>query len=198
MNQSEKEMLRKDLKRKRLDLDVSTVGQNSMLIQKNLVGFLGENKTVYKKIMIYISILKEPILEELYELWLKDGINLYAPVVESETEMSVSPYKGKKNIRPGRLNTLEPIEKALPAVTEFDLILVPGIAFDNSGNRMGLGRGFYDRFLPKTRGLRLGICFDFQLLESIPHDSKDIGVEAIVTESRFLSCSKQNGKPRIE
>ena len=189
MNQSEKEILRKDLKRKRFDLGDSTVRQNSILIQKNLLGFLGEKKTVYKKIMIYISILNEPVLEDLYELWLKDGLNLYAPVVESETEMSVSPYKGKKNIRPGRLNTLEPIEKALPAVTEFDLILVPGIAFDNSGNRMGLGRGFYDRFLANARGFKLGICHDFQLLESIPHTTSDIAVDGIVTESRFLSCS---------
>ena len=189
MNQTQKEILRKDLKRKRLDLEDSTIRQNSLLIQKNLVDFLVEKMGTFKKIMIYISILNEPILEDLYELWLKDGLELYAPVVESETEMSVYPYKGKKNIQPGRLNTLEPIEKGLPADIEFDLILVPGIAFDSSGNRMGLGTGFYDRFLLKDKGFKLGICFDFQLLQSIPFDSNDIAVQGIVTENRRLSFS---------
>ncbi|MCF0205812.1 MAG: 5-formyltetrahydrofolate cyclo-ligase, partial [Bacteroidales bacterium] len=65
---------------------------------------------------------------------------------------------------------------------DFDLIIVPGVAFDRNGNRLGRGRGYYDRFLckyPKVE--KIGICFDFQLLEEIPTEPTDIRMDKVVS-----------------
>jgi len=68
----------------------------------------------------------------------------------------------------------------------FDLILVPGMAFDASGNRLGRGRGFYDRLLEKASGIKCGVCHDFQLLEKIPAGPRDAKLDYILTPTRCV------------
>ncbi len=70
------------------------------------------------------------------------------------------------------------------SLDQFDLVLVPGMAFDVQGNRLGRGRGFYDRLLEKTSGVKCGVCLDIQLLEKIPVEAHDARVNFIVTPSR--------------
>lgn len=65
-----------------------------------------------------------------------------------------------------------------------DLIVVPGIAFDKRGYRIGFGKGYYDRFLSDYTGIKVGFAYDFQVLESIPHESWDIAMNYIVTEKK--------------
>jgi 5-formyltetrahydrofolate cyclo-ligase len=67
---------------------------------------------------------------------------------------------------------------------KFDLVLVPGVAFDLRGNRLGRGRGFYDRLLAKTSGVKCGVGYDFQLQEKIPAEPHDAPVDFIFTPSR--------------
>jgi 5-formyltetrahydrofolate cyclo-ligase len=69
---------------------------------------------------------------------------------------------------------------------QFDLVLVPGVAFDMSGNRLGRGRGFYDRILSAASGIRCGVAYDFQLLESIPAEAHDAQVNFIFTPMRCV------------
>ena len=68
----------------------------------------------------------------------------------------------------------------------FDLVLVPGMAFDARGNRLGRGRGFYDRILAKASGIKCGVAYDFQLLEKIPVEAHDSPVNFIFTPSRCV------------
>ena len=69
---------------------------------------------------------------------------------------------------------------------KFDLILVPGVAFDWNGNRLGRGRGFYDRLLAKTSGLKCGVGHDFQLIGKVPAEPHDAKVNFIVTPARCV------------
>ena len=71
-------------------------------------------------------------------------------------------------------------------LAKFDLILVPALAFDLRGNRLGRGRGFYDRLLKKATGIKCGVGYDFQLLETIPTEPHDVAVNFIVTPSWCL------------
>ena len=71
-------------------------------------------------------------------------------------------------------------------LAKLDLALVPGVAFDLEGNRMGRGRGFYDRLLEKVDGVKCGIAYDFQLQEKIPAEPHDRKVNFIVTPSRCV------------
>lgn len=75
-----------------------------------------------------------------------------------------------------------------PCADPAGLVLVPGLAFDTGGYRLGRGRGFYDRFLGRSRGalFALGLCFEEQLVEAVPHDERDIPMDAILTDARAI------------
>jgi 5-formyltetrahydrofolate cyclo-ligase len=73
---------------------------------------------------------------------------------------------------------------------KFDLILVPGAAFDLRGNRLGRGRGFYDRLLENAGGMKCGVCYDGQLLEKIPAEPHDAKVDFILTPTRGVKAAK--------
>lgn len=72
------------------------------------------------------------------------------------------------------------------ALEKFDLILVPGVAFDVRGNRLGRGLGFYDRLLQRISGVKCGVCHDFQLQENIPTEPHDAKVTFVFTPSRCV------------
>ncbi len=76
-------------------------------------------------------------------------------------------------------------------IEEIDIVLVPGIAFDESGGRIGFGGGFYDEFLAKlpSETKRWALAFEFQIVEKIPLTDKDVPVESIITEKRVIDCS---------
>jgi 5-formyltetrahydrofolate cyclo-ligase len=72
------------------------------------------------------------------------------------------------------------------ALDKFDLVLVPGLSFDASGNRLGRGKGFYDRILSKASGVKCGVAYDFQLVENIPVELHDAKIDFIVTPKRCI------------
>jgi len=92
----------------------------------------------------------------------------------------------------GSFGILEPCSTGVDhQADEADLIVVPGVAFDLSGHRIGYGKGFYDRFLqhPGRTAALVGLCHDFQLIDGdIPADQHDIRMEIIVTEQRTITC----------
>jgi 5-formyltetrahydrofolate cyclo-ligase len=91
---------------------------------------------------------------------------------------------GKFGVREPGSNCLEiPLDR-------FDLVLVPGLAFDLSGNRLGRGKGFYDRLLAAASGVKSGVGYDFQVLEKIPVEPHDAGVDFIMTPERCLKTRK--------
>jgi 5-formyltetrahydrofolate cyclo-ligase len=92
----------------------------------------------------------------------------------------------------GKFGVSEPVPEcgAVP-LNRFDLVLVPGMAFDLSGNRLGRGKGFYDRILSETSGVKCGVAYDFQLLETIPTEAHDARVNFIFTPSRALRRKNQ-------
>ena len=88
---------------------------------------------------------------------------------------------------PGKFGILEPLLNA-PEVSpgEVDLVLVPGVAFDSAGNRLGRGRGFYDRWLESLGGLKVGVGFDHQLIEKVPTEPHDMQLDAVAVPSRTV------------
>jgi 5-formyltetrahydrofolate cyclo-ligase len=95
-----------------------------------------------------------------------------------------------KKLIPGRFDILEPpMGTALPPA-EIDLILVPGLAFDNRGHRLGYGQGYYDRFLSllKPECFILGVAYSFQIVDKTPNVEHDIPVNAVLTEKYLMLC----------
>lgn len=97
-----------------------------------------------------------------------------------------------KELEAGNFNILEPKKEFLRTINsnEVDLVIVPGVAFDKMGNRIGYGKGFYDNFL-KNLGKDLktiAIAYDFQIVDKIPITCNDISVQKIITEKRIIDC----------
>lgn len=95
------------------------------------------------------------------------------------------------DILTGKFGISEPFDSCeeIP-LDRFDLVLVPGMAFDLSGNRLGRGRGFYDRILAAASGIKCGVAYDFQLVDQIPTEPHDAKVNFIFTPNR---CVKRQG-----
>lgn len=101
------------------------------------------------------------------------------------------------DLEKGRFGVPEPKDRCdhLP-LADIDMILVPGSGFDLSGNRLGRGKGFYDRILERTTGLIIGVAFDWQITEGIPSEAHDISMHRIVTPSRWLVCNEVGNEKR--
>lgn len=93
----------------------------------------------------------------------------------------------------GKFGVSEPLPgcEEIP-LNKFDLVLAPGMAFDLRGHRLGRGQGFYDRILASASGVKCGVAYDFQLLEEIPTEPHDAGVDFIFTPSRCVKAGKKN------
>jgi 5-formyltetrahydrofolate cyclo-ligase len=95
----------------------------------------------------------------------------------------------QSEIGPGQFGIREPVASCAEIPLErLGLILVPGVAFDLSGHRLGRGRGFYDRFLPETRGVKCGVAFDEQIVDAVPMGRLDIRMDFILTPTRCVKC----------
>jgi len=94
-------------------------------------------------------------------------------------------------LKKGHFGIPEPAVPAFAAEDALDIIIVPGVAFDRAGRRIGRGSGFYDRLLPQYSAVRTGVCFGFQYLESIPAEEHDVRMDFMVTESLiFKVCDE--------
>ena len=147
-----------------------------------------------KTILFYISTEDEVGTEQIIKRALKENKRVIVPVSKvEERNLSLSELKDyDSELELGAFNILEPKKEFRRFISpdELDLIVVPGVAFDSSGNRLGRGMGFYDRFLKRIKRKIpiLGLAYEFQIVDEIPVDDKDVSVDKIVTEDRIIEC----------
>jgi len=127
-------------------------------------------------------------------LTLAHGKRVVAPkTVHRERRMIISEvFDVENDLAPGLWNIPEPRPECLRPVdvSEIDLVIVPGVAFDERGNRLGYGGGYYDRFFTELRdGVPLvAVAFEVQVLPEVPVAPWDRRVDLIITESRIIDC----------
>ena len=101
-----------------------------------------------------------------------------------------------EELREGAFGIMEPCSNGIDhQADEADLIVVPGVAFDMAGHRVGYGKGFYDRFLhhPDCRAYLVGLCHDFQLIDAeIPADAHDIPMGIVISDKRIIRISSMD------
>ena len=134
-------------------------------------------------IVAYYSLDDEVDTHGLIDELLADGKTVYLPRVVSDDEMVLCRYTGADSLSKGAFCIMEPIGELMPNDTHIDAVLVPGMAFDTEGHRLGRGKGYYDRFLTSlTRPLPqlIGVCFDFQKVDFVPTESFDVSVDVVV------------------
>ena len=151
-----------------------------------------------KVVMCYASMGDEVQIRPLIQRWLDMGVTVTMPRVISKGQMEAVTLPDLDSLVEGEYGILtpDPVKSQVVAPEKLDMIVVPGVAFDTRGERLGMGAGFYDRFLSESepQALRIALCFDCQLAEEIPMEVHDQRVEAIITETRFIDC--RSGKVR--
>jgi 5-formyltetrahydrofolate cyclo-ligase len=113
---------------------------------------------------------------------LASGRRLVVPRVAGE-RLAHHEVRSLSDLAPARFGLLEP-DPASPEVDpgEIDLVVVPGLAFDRSGNRLGFGKGYYDRFLSGIRAVKAAVLYGRQIVEQVPVSERDVPVDLLVTE----------------
>ncbi|MEO0258526.1 MAG: 5-formyltetrahydrofolate cyclo-ligase [candidate division WOR-3 bacterium] len=153
-----------------------------------------ENLDVWKNAKIintYISLEDEVDTKFIIYHALVNGKRVFSPIIFKD-ELKFGEIYSFNDLEYGPLGILQPKEVSEIDYDLFDLIIVPGIAFDQRGYRIGYGKGYYDKFLEKVkRGVKIGVIFDELLMDSFPfeiekHDQK---VEIIITDKRVLKIT---------
>ena len=183
-----KTQLKESILEKRNSLPQKEVLEKSIKIKNNLF-----NLSQYKKskiVMFFASFNSEVNTHDMIKASLMNKTVVVPKVVNNEIEPSV--IMDFDNLVPsGKFRIPEPIEAMKIAYKNIHAVIVPGIAFDKKGHRIGYGFGYYDKFLAKVpKAIKIGLCFDFQLVEIIPKETHDVPVDIIVTEKRVVECKK--------
>lgn len=118
----------------------------------------------------------------------KLGKTVALPSVEGN-KITFYELSSNKYLVKGRFGIMEPLPYS--PIGKLDLLIVPGVAFDKKGYRLGYGQGYYDRFLSDKKTFSIGLAYSSQLVESLPHDKHDKQLDAIATEDGFHYVSGQ-------
>jgi 5-formyltetrahydrofolate cyclo-ligase len=193
----DKKILRKEIIEKRNSFDLFKREQMDKEI------YIKFYETQYyknaEKIFIYISYASEINTKEIIRKALKDNKKIYVPRTELKTRhMDAVEITSLDNLIESTYGILEPSKEA-PHIdpNELDLIVVPGVAFDKNGGRMGYGAGFYDRYFKKIKKenikkiVKLALAYELQMLDEVPMNEQDVPVDYIITENQIIHGSEK-------
>lgn len=143
-------------------------------------------------VALYASVHNEVATDLVAGATLAAGKQLAYPRVESD-QLLFMRTTDPGSLAPGFFNVPEPVAGDVLSPETIDVCVVPGVAFDLAGHRLGYGRGFYDRFLARCpeRTHRVGFAYDFQLVETLPAQDHDQMLNVVITEKRMLDFSRR-------
>lgn len=144
----------------------------------------------------YVAWQEEVENHELLRAMLREGKSIVTPKVNSENgglENHLIPYF--EALVPGAFGILEPSSTHgahhFSELEQIDLIIVPGLAFDRQGNRLGYGGGYYDRLLAGIVAPKVAFAFDVQIVDDVPIETHDCVVDYIITEREVIFCREE-------
>ncbi|MGX9135262.1 5-formyltetrahydrofolate cyclo-ligase [Rummeliibacillus sp. JY-2-4R] len=187
----QKKELRKIIMNELKMLSQNTYKEKSALIHKKLL----EEPAVKKANMIGITLSSFPEVEtwSLIETFWKAKKKVVVPKCEPKTrEMSFYEITSFDQLETVYMHLSEPIPHRTVKVvkSQIDCLIVPGLAYDRQGYRLGFGGGYYDRFLSNYKEPTISLAFNKQLVEKIPRDDYDIPIEKIITEHEIIQCKE--------
>ena len=175
-----KQELRKMMlaKRRALSKEEVTAGGVRLLQSLQEEGYLENVQTAF----VYVDAKNEVSTLPLISHLLKNGIRVCVPKTFSNGYMEAWEVKDpERDCSLGNYGILEPTTGVVVSANEMDLAIVPGVAFDKKGNRIGYGAGYYDRFLKNGNAMKkIGVCYTFQLVEELETEPTDISMDFMV------------------
>lgn len=182
-----KQNLRKQCFDRRKQLDWLTYKRLSQQVQSQLVS--SECFVNAQTLALYSPINNEVATAQIFAVATELDKQIYFPRVAA-ADLEFFAVRTIDELVPGAFGVAEPVSGKKISVAELDLIVVPGVAFDLLGHRLGYGRGFYDRLLvgKSSRTVTVGLCFETQLCEQLPAEAHDQRLDFIATETKFIPC----------
>ncbi|MFQ5328374.1 MAG: 5-formyltetrahydrofolate cyclo-ligase [Thermodesulfobacteriota bacterium] len=187
---SNKAQIRKDMLEMRLGLSRESICRQSLAVERRFLLL-----DVFKRagrVALYRSFRGEVLTDDILAAGLSKGKDLYFPKVGcGEMGLDFIRVAGEDDFSTGAFNIDEPDgDNALDDLSMLDLIVVPGVAFDVTGNRLGYGKGYYDMTLRRVNCSIVALAYDFQVVEPIFSEPHDVGVHKIVTEKRIIEVAR--------
>lgn len=180
-----KDEIRNEMKARRRALTVDEVRDMSARILENL--FSIDYFTCAQSVCTFLSAFKEPETGGIIKALTDRGRAVAVPITHMDTGLLTLSYiDGTDSLRRGAYGISEPRHIKEAQIEDIDAVLVPGLAFDRSGGRTGFGKGYYDRLLHSSCSVKIGLCYDFQVIESVPVQEHDVIMDFIVTEKEII------------
>ncbi|MBT31025.1 MAG: 5-formyltetrahydrofolate cyclo-ligase [Thalassobius sp.] len=182
---TEKEELRKKMLAQRAKLSLSEIKEFSENICSALEQLVSKEKP--QVVHVFIPFKNEPDILPFLDFLLEKEIQVIAPKTLRNRQLEHYHYSGFSDLEQGLFKTLHPA-KGLKYEGNIDIILVPGLAFDKAGFRLGYGGGYYDTFLDAfPKSIKVGIAYPFQLVENVPVEAHDAKMNMIITGSETVN-----------
>ena len=185
-----KPSLRMQLQAYLAGLDAGTVRQHSLAVAQRLATVPAF--TTAQTLAVFVSFGKEIETHAVIRQLLARGRQICVPAFHAGKYVAAAIEDFDQNLVAGKLGILEPKQLHHVPVTRPDVWLVPGLAFDRRGNRLGRGKGYFDALLQHATGVKIALAHDFQLLDEVPTEPHDIHMDLIVTEKQVVHCHKES------
>lgn len=187
-----KDKLRKKLMRIRNDLSKSEVLEKSKQIKKRL--FAMDKFEQASTILFYVSYDNEVYTHDMIKEGISNRKNVIVPISDKENRrLILSKLESLDDLDYGAYGILKPKKERVKKVSldMIDLIIVPGVGFDEQGYRVGHGKGYYDDLLRNSKkASHIGLAFEAQIVKKIPTEDHDLPVHKIITEKRIIDCRR--------
>ena len=180
-----KKQIRRKLLKQRRELSKDSVSYNSLKVIEQLLALKVVQES--KRFHLYYPINNEIDTTQLIEYLWSNNKEVILPRTDFENKsLKNSIITSYDQLEETTFNMLEPKEDMKAYTGDIEIVIVPGVAFDRSSNRMGYGGGFYDRFLESTSAIKIALSHHFQLLDTIPAETHDIKMDYIITEKDII------------
>lgn len=178
MNTS-KSALRKHIRETKRQFTNEELEELSLPVMSRLLSHPAVAKA--KTILMYYSLPDEVCTHDTVNRLVQVGKTVLLPRVTGGTDMELRIYTAPAGLAAGHYGIMEPTGEVYTDYGSIDVAVVPGMAFDAQGHRLGRGKGYYDRFLPKAaKAYKIGVCFGFQKQETIPTDDNDVAMDCVI------------------
>ncbi len=181
-----KEEIRAQFLDMRKSMSSQSVNKKSLEIQKRFAGLIEYSEA--DTIMFYLPIGNEVKTEQAIKKALKEKKRVVLPVIDqSKRNLIPVELKSLNKTRKGAFGIREPVGDKVE-IGDIDIVVVPVVAFDDEGDRLGRGLGYYDNFLRHVKAVKVGFAFDCQKVENVPREEQDAELDKVVTELRVFGC----------
>ena len=189
----EKALIRDRMRQSRMQLDEAWVAVASAQAERSLMAL--EAFARARTVACYIALRGEVRTDAILSRCREARKEVVLPAAREDGSYAFAVWPDGEPLIEGALRTREPAGKRWFAAGEVDLFVVPGVAFDGSGRRIGHGAGHYDKLLADARGgeraaWKVGLAFEFQVLPRVPAEERDVPMDVIITEKRIVRCGK--------